>query len=157
MVHSGHGKTVCWYTDMLVHRYVGTPICWYTDTLVNRYVGTPICWYINTLVHQYVGTPIRWLPTIKSLYSQHRRLQAWALPGGYFKSCALISWGPDTKTHGHQHVAHAYTDVRIAYNVVTKYVFPQLRIKCGVAKSCPGTHTALQAPMILNHHELPSH
>ena len=28
-----------------------------------------------------------------------------------------------------------------------KIRFPQLRIKCGVAKSCPGTHTALQAPM----------
>ena len=41
---------------------------------------------------------------------------------------------------------HAYecTDVRIAYSVVKKIHFPQLRIKCGVAKSCPGTHTALQ-------------
>ena len=26
-------------------------------------------------------------------------------------------------------------------------MLPQLRIKCGVAKSCPGTHTALQVPM----------
>ena len=31
-----------------------------------------------------------------------------------------------------------------------KIRFPQLRIKCSVAKSCPGTHTVLQAPMILN-------
>ena len=28
-----------------------------------------------------------------------------------------------------------------------KMRFPQLRIKCGIAKSCPGTHTALQAPI----------
>ena len=26
--------------------------------------------------------------------------------------------------------------------------FPQMRIKCSVPKSCPGTHTALQAPML---------
>ena len=30
-----------------------------------------------------------------------------------------------------------------------KICFLQLRIKCSVAKSCPGTHTALQAPMSL--------
>ena len=29
-----------------------------------------------------------------------------------------------------------------------KVRFPQLRIKCGIAKSYPGTHTALQAPMV---------
>ena len=28
-----------------------------------------------------------------------------------------------------------------------KIHFPQLRIKCGVAKSCLSTHTALQVPM----------
>ena len=26
---------------------------------------------------------------------------------GYFESCVLISQGPDTKTHGHQHIAYA--------------------------------------------------
>ena len=30
-----------------------------------------------------------------------------------------------------------------------KIRFPQLHIKCGIAKSCPGTHTALQALMLL--------
>ena len=30
-----------------------------------------------------------------------------------------------------------------------KIRFLQLCIKCGIAKSCPGTHTALQAPMLL--------
>ena len=39
-------------------------------------------------------------------------------------------------------------DVRIAYSVVTKFAFRNcMRIKCSVAKSCPGTHTALQGPM----------
>ena len=32
-----------------------------------------------------------------------------------------------------------------------KIRFPQFRIKCGIAKSCPGIHTALQAPMVLNY------
>ena len=40
-----------------------------------------------------------------------------------FDLCVLISRGPDAKTHGHQHIAYAYTDVRIAYSVVTKYAF----------------------------------
>ena len=30
-----------------------------------------------------------------------------------------------------------------------KIRFPQLCIKCGIAKSCPGTHTVLQVPMLL--------
>ena len=30
-----------------------------------------------------------------------------------------------------------------------KIRFPQLRTKCGVAKSCTGTHTALQALMMV--------
>ena len=49
-----------------------------------------------------------------------------AIPGycpGYFESCVLISRGPDAKTRGHQHIACACTDVRIAYSVVTKYAF----------------------------------
>ena len=29
-----------------------------------------------------------------------------------------------------------------------KICFPQLCIKCGLAKSCPGIHTALQVPMV---------
>ena len=38
--------------------------------------------------------------------------------------------------------AYARTDVRIAYMQCSdKIRFPKLRIKCGVAKSCPGTHT----------------
>jgi len=34
-----------------------------------------------------------------------------------------------------------------AYSKVTN-TLPQLCIKCGVTKSCPGTHTALQVPML---------
>ena len=46
--------------------------------------------------------------------------------------------------------AYARTDVRIAYSECSdKIRFLQLRIKCCVAKSCPGTRTALQAPMQL--------
>ena len=40
-----------------------------------------------------------------------------------------------------------------------KICFPQLRIKCGVAKSCPGTHTALHAlahPTALHPQDNPS-
>ena len=32
-----------------------------------------------------------------------------------------------------------------------KIHFPQLCIKCSLGKSCPGTHTALQVPMVLDH------
>ena len=67
---------------------------------------------------------------------------------GLFQTCVLTSREPDAKT---PHMdAYAYTDVRIAYSVhpSNKIRFPKLRIKCGVAKSCPGTHTALQAPML---------
>ena len=54
---------------------------------------------------------------------------------------------PALRTHMHTY-RHAQTyRCRIAYSVVNKKDFPQLRIKCGEAKSCPGTHTALQAPM----------
>ena len=42
---------------------------------------------------------------------------------GYFKSCVLISRGPDVKTCGHQHIAYECTDVPLAYSVVTKYTF----------------------------------
>ena len=44
--------------------------------------------------------------------------------------------------------AYAHTNVCIVYSVVAN-TLPQLRIKCGVAKSCLGAHTALQAPMHL--------
>ena len=68
----------------------------------------------------------------------------------YFEACILLSQGPNAKTCGmpsDQHkCAYARADVCIAYSVVAKYV-PQLCIKCGIAKSCPGTHTALQARM----------
>ena len=33
-------------------------------------------------------------------------------------------------------------------DIPTCTVRRQLHIKCGVAKSCPGTHTGLQAPML---------
>ena len=84
-------------------------------------------------------------------HCMHRPLQAQAYLGIAFVILNHAysyhdSWGPDTKTHGHQHIAYASTDVRIAYS--DKIHFPQLRIKCGIAKTCPGTHTALQAPMI---------
>ena len=55
--------------------------------------------------------------------------------------------GPDAKT---PYIAYARLRLnRRTYSVQCsdKIHFPQLRIKCGVAKSCPGTHTALQAPM----------
>ena len=110
----------------------------------------------------------RWRCRVRNMLSRSKRwkssfyrcveysisLYAWApaspgIPGhclGYFESCVLISRGTDTKTHGHQHIAYVSTDVRIAYS--DKIHFPQLCIKCGIVKSCPGTHTALQAPMI---------
>ena len=43
--------------------------------------------------------------------------------------------------------AYVMSDVRIAYSTCSDNMLPQLRIKCGVAKSCPGTHTALQVPV----------
>ena len=72
-----------------------------------------------------------------------------ALPG-FFR--VLISRGPDAKTCGMlpapyiQHMrAYTRTNVRIACSVVTKYT--AIAHQAGVAKSCLGTHTALQAPM----------
>ena len=56
-------------------------------------------------------------------------------PGQYFESCVLISRGPDAKTGSISICVH-----RRAYSVQCsdKIPFPQLRIKCGVAKSqCP--------------------
>ena len=69
------------------------------------------------------------------------------IPGhcpGYFESCILTSRGPDAKMWSPAYVVH-----RRMYSVQCsdKIQFPQLRIKCGIAKSCLGTHTALQAPM----------
>ena len=62
------------------------------------------------------------------------------------KHCILISQGPDAKTRGmpSDQLKHIQTTV---YSV--QYTLPQLHIKCGVVKSCPGTHTALQVPMVL--------
>ena len=41
--------------------------------------------------------------------------------------------------------AYARTDIHIAYSEVTKYAAIAHQIRYGQA--CPGTHTALQAPM----------
>ena len=82
-------------------------------------------------------------PWTKTVIQPHRRLQAWAYPG----IARVIS------NH-----AYSYHEDRTRRQVVTsisltrvqcsdKIRFPQLRIKCGAAKSCPGTHTGLQAPM----------
>ena len=73
------------------------------------------------------------------------------IPGhclGYFESCILISQGPDAKTHGHQHIASICVH-RCMYSTQCsdKIRFLQLRIKCGAAKSCLGTHSALQLVM----------
>ena len=45
---------------------------------------------------------------------------------------------------------YARTDVSVPYSAQCsdKKGFLQLRIKFGVAKFCPGTHTALQVPMV---------
>ena len=61
------------------------------------------------------------------------------MPGhclGYFESCVLIS----RKTEREDPL----------YTSSEKIRFPQLHIKCGIAKSCPGTHRALQAPMSIH-------
>ena len=67
----------------------------------------------------------------------------------YFESCVLISLEQDTKI---PYIACLHMHTR-TYSVQCsdKIRFSQLRIKCGVAKSCPGTHTALQAPMATTH------
>ena len=55
-------------------------------------------------------------------------------------SCVLISRGQDAKTRGHQYIAYAYTDVHIAYSVVTS-TLSTIAHQMQQAKSCPGTHT----------------
>ena len=77
----------------------------------------------------------------------HRRLQARACPGiarVISKHCALISQWPDAKTRSTPPDQHkrAYLQTYVCVSVVT------IRFRnCSVAKSCPGTYTALQAPM----------
>ena len=55
--------------------------------------------------------------------------------------------GPEDHLYSIIMRAYAHTDVCTVYSDDT-IRFPQLCIKCGVAKSCPGTHTALQPPMV---------
>ena len=60
-----------------------------------------------------------------------------------FESCVLISQELDTKT---PYIAYACLRMhRRMYSIqfIDKIRFPQLRIKCSVAKSCLGTHTCL--------------
>ena len=73
-----------------------------------------------------------------------------ALPGLFWIMCTHITrtrckdtWSP----------AYSICVYRCMYSIQCsdKIRFPQLHIKCGVAKSCPGTDTALQVPMV-NHH-----
>ena len=89
----------------------------------------------------------------EAIWLLHRHLQARACPGiarVISKHCVLISQGPDAKMRGvpsdQYKCAYTRTDVRIALQC-SDNTLPQLRIKCGVAKFCPGTHSALQAPM----------
>ena len=63
------------------------------------------------------------------------------IPGDYFESCVLIPRKLDANT------VHAKHGRRYSVQCSDKIRFSQLRIKYGVAKSCPCTHTALQAPM----------
>ena len=91
-------------------------------------------------------------PTVMGLTSQHvvshTCIGTCRLCPGYFDSCVPTSRGPDAKTHAcHQHIAYACTDVRKKGQCNDKIRFLELRIKCGIANSCPGTHTALQVPM----------
>ena len=44
--------------------------------------------------------------------------------------------------------AYIHTDVRMHSVYSDKIHFLQLYIKCSAAKSCPGTHTALQVPVV---------
>ena len=83
---------------------------------------------------------------LSSAWLLHRCLQAQAYLG--------IAWV--MRTHitrtGHKETwSQAYSICmhrrRYSIQCSDKIRFPQLWIKCGVAKSCPGTHTALQALM----------
>ena len=50
------------------------------------------------------------------------------------------TWSPAYSVWVHRHM--------YSIQCSDKICFPQLCIKCDVAKSCPGTHTALQVPMV---------
>ena len=93
--------------------------------------------------HGKVTHAVRYLPWTPTISNTHRRLQARAY-SGYFESCIFVSWGQDAKTRGHQHIAYVCTDVcSVVINTCSVIVH-----QCGIGKSCPGTHTALQVPMI---------
>ena len=66
---------------------------------------------------------------------------------GYFESCVLTLREPDAKTPYLAYVCLCTHRRTYSVQCRDKIHFPQLCIKCGVAKFCPGTHTALQAPM----------
>ena len=76
----------------------------------------------------------------------NRRLQARALPESFrimhthiTRTGRKDTWSP----------AYSICMQRCTYSVQCSDMihFPQLCIKCSVPKSCPGTHTALQAPV----------
>ena len=73
----------------------------------------------------------------------------WALPGLFWimRTHIMRTGRKDTWSPAYSIWVHRRT---YSIQCSDKIHFPQLRIKCSVAKSCPGTHTALQAPMILN-------
>ena len=75
----------------------------------------------------------------------HRRLQARAYPG-----IARVILNHAYSYHEDRMQRHMVTSIQHmqTYSVQCsdKIHFPQLCVECGVAKSCPGTHIALQAP-----------
>ena len=83
----------------------------------------------------------------------HRCLQA--LPGWFqLMRTHITRTGREDTWHAprppiqHMHAQPAHADVTYSVPCSSdKTCFPQLRIKCGITKSCPGTHTALQVPI----------
>ena len=89
-------------------------------------------------------------------YQIHRCLQAWAypraLPGLFQIVCTHIT---RTRRENPLYSICMLTQAQTYYSAQysDKIHFPQLRIKCRASKSCPGTHTALQASMTKLHKE----
>ena len=88
----------------------------------------------------------------KGLHGNHRRLQAWAYPGiARVISNHAHSYHKNGTRRPPIYIACACLRMdRRMYSVQCsdKIRFPHCASNAVVAKSCPGTHTALQVPMI---------
>ena len=118
---------------------------WWSGFLATRYTGTWL--YMNVV--ELCGQLERLLNNKSANIGACMPGHIWALSGLF-----RIMRTHNTRTRREETWSPAYSICvhRRTYSVQCsdKIRFPQLHMKCGIAKSCPGTHKALQVPMSAN-------